>query len=109
MNFRNPSRHSTACVWLALISISANAATDFNRDIKPIFADRCYSCHGAEKQKNGLRLDSKTAAMAGGESGAVIKPGRSGESILFKNIAGLDPEKIMPPKGERLTLTQIEL
>ena len=109
MNFQNPSRHSTACVWLALISVSANAATDFNRDIKPIFADRCYSCHGAEKHKGGLRLDRKTDAMQGGDSGVVIVPHKSAESLLFKNISGANPDNLMPPKGDPLSKAQIAL
>jgi cytochrome c553 len=81
---------------------------DFNRDIRPIFSERCYSCHGAEKQKGGLRLDNKASALGGGDDGDAIKPGNSGKSSLFNYVAGLDPEKIMPPKGERLTSSQIE-
>src|SRR6185312_14884912 len=54
--------------FVALIAASATAATDFNRDIKPILAERCYSCHGAEKHKSGLRLDRKADAMQGGDS-----------------------------------------
>ncbi|HXT38765.1 MAG TPA: DUF1549 domain-containing protein, partial [Candidatus Angelobacter sp.] len=81
---------------------------DFDRDIRPIFSKRCYSCHGAEKQKGGLRLDNKASALGGGDDGNAIRPGNSGKSSLFKYVAGLDAEKIMPPKGERLTSNQIE-
>ena len=82
---------------------------DFARDIQPIFAERCYSCHGAEKQKSGLRLDRKTNALAGGDSGKILQPHKSAESLLIKYVSGLDPEKIMPPKGERLTTNQVAL
>jgi mono/diheme cytochrome c family protein len=50
-------------------------AIDYARDVKPIFAKHCISCHGAEKQKSGLRLDQKAAALAGGDSGKAIVPG----------------------------------
>ena len=50
---------------------------DFTRDIQPIFAAHCVSCHGAKKAAGQLRLDNKTAAMKGGISGANIIPGNS--------------------------------
>lgn len=82
---------------------------DFKRDIQPIFAERCYSCHGPEKQKSGLRLDRKVKAFEGGDSGLAIVPGKSADSRLYKLVAGLEPELVMPQKGERLTTNQINL
>ena len=66
-------------------------------------------CHGSEKQKGGLRLDVKAAAMKGGDDGKAIEPTRSDESRLIHLVAGLDEDKVMPPKGERLTPEQIGL
>src|SRR5439155_14479254 len=80
---------------------------DFARDIEPIFAERCYSCHGPEKQKGGLRLDRKADALKGGDSGKAILPGQSALSLLISNVAGLNPETVMPPKGERLSTDQV--
>ncbi len=80
---------------------------DFERDVKPIFAKHCYSCHGPEKQKSSLRLDQKAGALAGGDSGKVIVPGKPAESHLLKLVASDDPETRMPPKGARLTPKQI--
>ncbi|MEY4940979.1 MAG: hypothetical protein RIQ93_2714, partial [Verrucomicrobiota bacterium] len=82
-------------------------AVDYARDIQPILAQNCYSCHGSEKQKSGLRLDRKSDALLGGDSGKVIVPGKSAESILIHHVAGLDPEVIMPPEDDRLTVTEI--
>src|SRR5262249_30201344 len=48
-------------------------------------------------------------ALAGGDSGKVIQRGRSTESLLYKYVAGMDPDKIMPPKGDRLTPNQLRL
>ena len=54
----------------SLFTISGLAAdVDFTRDIQPIFAQSCYSCHGPKAQLGGLRLDAKSTAMAGGQSG----------------------------------------
>src|SRR6476660_6190756 len=77
---------------------SAGAPVDFVRDIQPVLAEHCYSCHGPEKQKSGLRLDRQADALRGGDTGKAIVPGRSSESLLFKYVAGLDPEKVMPPR-----------
>src|SRR6267142_5649017 len=47
----------------------------FEKKVRPILAANCYSCHGPEKQKAGLRLDSRDLMMTGGDSGPVIVPG----------------------------------
>ena len=106
-------------VWGVLslfsLTISAKAAsartsnpTDFNRDIRPIFEARCYECHGPDKQKNGYRLDRKTDAFRGGESGhAAMIPGQSAKSPLIQRLITQDEEEKMPPKGDRLSAGQI--
>src|SRR5258706_8734543 len=91
------------------LPLATKAPVDFARDVQPLFVERCYKCHGSEKQKNGFRLDRKADALAGGDSGPSILPGKSAESRLIHYVAGLDEEKIMPPKGERLTAGQIGL
>ena len=81
---------------------------DFARDVQPIFERHCLSCHGADKQRGGLRLDDKGAALRGGENHApAIRPGRSAESPLIHFVAGLVPDMQMPQKGARLTAEQI--
>ena len=70
----------------------------YNADIKPIFEKSCVKCHGAEKPKGKLRLDSLEGALKGGEDGKVLTPGKSTESMLMLNIAHLgDPDDYMPP------------
>src|SRR5437879_3286451 len=54
---------------------SAPGVIDFQRDIQPIFQRTCWSCHGPDKQRSGLRLDERSAALKGGNSGVAIKPG----------------------------------
>ena len=82
---------------------AATRTVDFITDIQPIFADRCYECHGPEKHKSGLRLDRKADALAGGDNGKAITPGKSAESLLIRNVLGQNPDTVMPPKGERLS------
>jgi mono/diheme cytochrome c family protein len=82
---------------------------DFQREIQPVLSGHCLKCHGPEKQKNGLRLDRKTDALRGSDSGPVILPGRAADSKLVRLVSGADPDKIMPQKGERLTAAQIDL
>jgi mono/diheme cytochrome c family protein len=70
----------------------------YNADIKPVFEKSCVKCHGAEKPKGKLRLDSLEGALKGGEDGKVVTPGKSTESMLILNIAHLgDPDDYMPP------------
>src|SRR4051794_26967204 len=80
---------------------------DFDRDVKPIFAKHCVSCHGPDKQKSSLRLDLRTGALAGGDGGAVIVPGKAADSRLIKLVSDDNPDTRMPPKGPRLTAAEI--
>src|SRR5579883_2010847 len=86
------------------------AAQDFTKDIQPIFQKHCVSCHGAKLQMHGLRLDRKTDALKGGESGVpAIVAGNSSQSLLIKYVAGLDKDVVMPPAGPKLSAEQIAL
>jgi mono/diheme cytochrome c family protein len=83
----------------------------YAKDIKPLFEKNCFKCHGSEKQKGKLRLDSLEAVKKGGEDGEVIVVGKSEKSPLVQAIAALDPDMTMPPegKGDPLTKEQIGL
>ena len=84
----------------------------YEKDIKPIFEKTCFKCHGPEKQKAKLRLDSLEAALKGSENGKVIDSGKSAKSVLVHNIARIgDEDDWMPPegKGDPLTKEQIGL
>src|SRR5262245_23265767 len=83
---------------------------DYVQDVKPIFAKHCTACHGADKQKSGLRLDSVGLAKRGGGSGPAIKPEKSAESLLVLAITGAEGVAGMPPKGEApLTSDEVAL
>ena len=83
---------------------------DFSRDIQPILASRCLSCHGAKLHMHGLRLDHRAGALKGGESGVpAVTPGDSARSLLIKYVSGADKDVVMPPSGPHLTPQQIAL
>lgn len=87
----------------------AKRKIDFIRDVQPLFVRHCASCHGADEQKSGFRLDQRDAAFAGGAFGEPpIVKGNSGDSPLVRYVAGLDGLR-MPPKGPRLTAEEVGL
>lgn len=83
----------------------------FDKDIKPIFEKSCFKCHGPEKKKGDLRVDSLEATLKGGENGPNVVKGNSAKSTLVHSIARLNEDEAMPPegKGEPLTKEQIGL
>jgi len=88
---------------------AAPAQVSFQRDIQPIFEKYCVGCHGEGVQSNGLRLDSKQPAFAGGTSGSPIKPGNAAESALFRRVAGIGDLARMPFRSKPLDAAQIAL
>ncbi len=87
---------------------AASGPVDFERDIQPILARRCHACHGPDVQESGLRLDSRTATLAGGQGGPAIVPGKSSQSRLIELITGAGDDKlVMPPEGQRLSSDEI--
>ena len=78
---------------------AANRKVDYKQDIQPLLAQRCYSCHGAEVQQAGLRLDLRQNALRGGDYGPVIKIGDSAASKLIRRLVDGDGGLQMPPDG----------
>jgi len=76
----------------------------FEKKIRPVLAEHCYSCHStkAEKLKGGLLVDNKDGLLKGGSSGPAIVPGRPEKSLLIKDMKSTNPDDMMPPKGDRL-------
>jgi mono/diheme cytochrome c family protein len=85
----------------------ANHRIDFSKEIQPIFEASCIKCHGRGKDKGGLRIDTRETLLKGGDSGAVVIPGKSTDSLLIALVQGFDPDSVMPKKGSRLTSDQI--
>ena len=71
----------------------------FEKRIRPVLSEHCQSCHGEKKQKGGLRLDSRAAALNGGDLGPAVVPGKPDDSLLIKAIR-LQDDLVMPPNGK---------
>ncbi len=69
----------------------------FESKVRPLLADNCFKCHGAQKQENGLRLDSLAAMKSGGDQGPALVPGKPDESLIIRAI-NHDGATKMPPK-----------
>jgi mono/diheme cytochrome c family protein len=94
-----------------LPAASTQKDLSFDKHVKPIFEKSCVQCHGPEKQKAKLRLDSRDATLKGTGKQKVILPGKSEKSALVHAIARLVEDDAMPPegKGDPLTKDQVGL
>jgi mono/diheme cytochrome c family protein len=82
----------------------------YQKSVRPILEEHCFDCHGPEKQKNKLRLDTTVGILRGGESGEpLLLAGHSADSYLLKRVTSTNPKDQMPPKGERLREEELEV
>jgi hypothetical protein len=89
--------------------VAAKANVSFEKDIKPVLEKACFKCHGEEKQKAKLRVDSVAAIKKGSENGEVIVVGKSEKSSLVHTVAGLVEDMQMPPEGKADPLTKEQI
>jgi hypothetical protein len=96
---------AAALVFLCATNTLAQELS-FNRDIRPILADRCFSCHGADTSQRKARLRLDRAAGADGayrshDGSTAIKPGSLKNSELWSRITASDADEVMPPPKAR--------
>ena len=97
----------TVCVSTCEVRAQDSSQVDFDKDIAPIFRDRCLSCH-AESPSGGLSLTSKSGWLQGGDSGVAFDPQSPEKSSLWIRISARpDEEHRMPPEGSRLNSEQL--
>lgn len=97
----------SACVFLFILSSIAQAGNEdnaagiafFEAKIRPVLVSQCYSCHSAKTIRSGLRVDSREALLAGGDSGPAMVPGNVDESLI---IGALKHESFEMPPGDKL-------
>ena len=109
------SAFSFATIGLATLGLenaTLGETIDFDRDIRPILSDHCFTCHGPDSNKRqaGLRLDQKDAAFHRLESGeTAIVAGQVGASALIHRINASDEDLVMPPPGEGKPLSKLQI
>lgn len=74
----------------------------YDTDVRPIFQEHCVRCHGPQKQRGLLRLDSRQAVLDGGKSGPAVRAGDSAHSRLYRAVTDPDPATRMPQKAPPL-------
>jgi hypothetical protein len=97
---------------LLIFARTAVPAEEWNylEQIKPVLAEHCYECHGANHQKGGLRVDTAAFLRMGGDSGPTFRPGSSRSSLLLEVLEGTHSEvERMPLKREPLPESFVEL
>ena len=105
----------TAIVVRADVDVSklpppaAQKDVTFAKDIKPMFEKACFNCHGEEKQKAKLRVDSVEGILKGSENGKIVEVGKSEKSSLVHTVAGLVEDMMMPPEGKADPLTKEQI
>ncbi len=83
---------------------------DYFEQVKPLLEAKCYDCHQGSKIKGELRLDTREAALAGGEyDGPAVSPGSVDDSSVIWRIRHDAGDDIMPPKGDPLAKEEIAL
>jgi mono/diheme cytochrome c family protein len=93
----------------AALAAGSSSPVDFAKDIHPLLQSTCYECHGPDKQKGNLRLDSRSAALKGGKSGKAIVPHDPAKSLLLSRVLSKDDDERMPAKHDPLSDGQIAL
>ncbi|MCI0459408.1 MAG: PSD1 and planctomycete cytochrome C domain-containing protein [Gemmataceae bacterium] len=92
-------------------AVQAQETVDYLRQIKPILAEKCFTCHGALQQKGSLRLDTVKQMLEGGDHGPVIVAKQAEKSQLIDRVLGRGKARRMPPasEGEPLGAAQVAL
>src|SRR4051812_42692590 len=81
---------------------SAAAEEVFEKQVRPVLAEKCFSCHGARAQRGGLRVDSREALLRGGDSGPALRPGQPDGSLLLQAVRRQGELKMPPKDADRL-------
>ncbi len=81
---------------------------DFASDVRPILAAHCLDCHGAEKSSGGLRLDSKSGAARGGDSGKPLLGGSLESNELWARVSSSERAYRMPKNADPLSAEELD-
>jgi hypothetical protein len=110
---RGPARLAVLVLALTPAALPAADKVDFTRDVLPILSDSCFPCHGpdAKTRKAGLRLDTRDGAFKKKKDRAMLVPGKSADSEVYRRVSSRDADEVMPPPdaNRKLTPKQIDI
>ncbi|MEM7391561.1 MAG: c-type cytochrome domain-containing protein, partial [Verrucomicrobiota bacterium] len=102
-----------ALLFIASVSVATAETVSFNQHIRPILADRCFSCHGPDSasRRADLRLDQEEQAKAvlKNEGLKAIHPGHPDKSAILQRITSTDPDEVMPPPDAKISVSRDEI
>lgn len=104
-------------VWIVSVAetqgeeATPSPAIDFQRDVQPLLEANCYDCHGPDEQSSGLRLDTRTSLLRGGNRGPAVTIGKPQESVLIDAVLGENDTPRMPPEdySDPLSESDVEI
>ncbi|MFT7640064.1 MAG: mono/diheme cytochrome c family protein [Pirellulaceae bacterium] len=90
---------------------SADDTISYEKEIRPILAEKCFHCHGPDpkQRKADLRLDTRAGVLADLDGHTAIVPGKPEASELFRRITTDDLDERMPPQDSKKILTEVEI
>ena len=102
----SPVLRSLACLTLPLAALAAEEVK-YNRDIRPLLSENCFSCHGPDEKarKAKLRLDLPEEALKEHKTGTPIVPGDLQKSEVWARLVSTDEDEVMPPPKSHLKLS----
>ena len=96
-------------IFAVVTGVAAADKVDFAKDVWPVLQEQCVKCHGVEKQKGKLRLDSHEAMLKGGKGGPALVAGDAAKSEIIRRITlPKTDDDFMPSEGEPLSKEVIE-
>src|SRR6058998_2053436 len=108
--------HTLLVIAGAALGLTAEQAAqpkgiDFNREIRPILSDNCFTCHGPDEKQRmaNLRLDMKEGAFADRGKYRILVPGDTAASRLYQKISAADQALRMPPAGSGYALNEKQI
>ncbi|MGI9138725.1 MAG: c-type cytochrome domain-containing protein, partial [Sediminibacterium sp.] len=106
---KTTSKRNTQEISIGSDTLKLVRSNLYKDEVAPLLKMRCYNCHSAIKQKNGLRLDGEMFIKRGGKNGTVVVAGNIFKSPLYTSLnLPIEDEKHMPPKGKQ-QLNEVEI
>jgi mono/diheme cytochrome c family protein len=99
----------TAYAQKPQLPVPVDHRVDFHREVLPILANRCATCHASGRSEGGLSVETRSSLLKGSDSGPVVVAGKSAESLLIELVSSDDRDLVMPKQGKQLSGEEIAI